>query len=597
MASDDFNRGDNADLGANWNVQTGASAMRIATNAARPIGTGLHSAEYWNGGTPGNNQYAQGVLANALETQAGDDPDFGMGPAIRMTTGDTRKYGAIGSGDAAREVELVEWDNAGGMTILGTYTGGTPALGDVLRLEGNGTTIRVLVDGVERISVTDATLSSGEVGICGRLSIDQPALDDWDGGTLYAIEQEAFRARNDDGDEDAATWYDAEDANFTAPLTTNRRLRILLNGTGDAPTIQFRLDYKKSTDSVYRPVRTADLSLSRSEITAGQSTSNIQTHTTASVTLQAGRLYLLAFAHSDTAPENAASSVATTGGAVSFTSVTSVVYDTIASNVHRLELWRVIPSVTVTDTIAINLGDAGTGCAWILQEYQNPDETTPLGTPATNNVNGSTSISATPGALNRNVNHQIAFGAHDLNSTSDTASGTNWSSVGTGQTYNTPATAIECAENTSGSASQVTFSGAGSSDRAVIAVEVRTAPREAILLSASGNIAASGEATTAQLTAPSGKSTSDFVAGRMQDDENPADTVDITADDYTELEWCLTAVSGVAVNADIYQFRVTENGSALSTYTLTPEWTIGTPAAPVLRDLVHTLLHQTIMAH
>jgi hypothetical protein len=97
----------------------------------------------------------------------------------------------------------------------------------------------------------------------------------------------------------------------------------------------------------------------------------------------------------------------------------------------------------------------------------------------------------------------------------------------------------------------------------------------AIALSASGNIAASGEVTTAQLAAPAGKTTGDFGGGRIQDDENPADTVDLALNDYGEWEWCLLAQSP-AVNGEVYQFRATRNGTALDTYAVTPQWTIGT---------------------
>jgi|GEM_PF-2514985 len=92
---------------------------------------------------------------------------------------------------------------------------------------------------------------------------------------------------------------------------------------------------------------------------------------------------------------------------------------------------------------------------------------------------------------------------------------------------------------------------------------------EAFVLSASANIIASGENTTVQLTAPATKSTADFDAGRIQDDENPADTIDITLDDYTELEWCFKVVD--AARDVAYQFRVTSNGTALTTYTVTPQ--------------------------
>jgi hypothetical protein len=91
----------------------------------------------------------------------------------------------------------------------------------------------------------------------------------------------------------------------------------------------------------------------------------------------------------------------------------------------------------------------------------------------------------------------------------------------------------------------------------------------AITLAASANIAASGENTTAQLTAPASGS---FGGGRIQDDEVLADAVDLALNEYGEWEWCLTAVEGVAVAADVYQFRV----PGLDIYTVTPEWTIGT---------------------
>ena len=96
----------------------------------------------------------------------------------------------------------------------------------------------------------------------------------------------------------------------------------------------------------------------------------------------------------------------------------------------------------------------------------------------------------------------------------------------------------------------------------------------AFTLSASSNIAASGAATTAQLTAPSGKTTGDFVAGRIQDDENPSDAVDAAADEYTEYEWSIEATTD-AIDGAVYDFRIVlSDGTVLDTYTVTPQWTI-----------------------
>ena len=105
--------------------------------------------------------------------------------------------------------------------------------------------------------------------------------------------------------------------------------------------------------------------------------------------------------------------------------------------------------------------------------------------------------------------------------------------------------------------------------------------QEDIMLASSSNITASGENTTVQLSAPSGKTTGDFVVGRIQDDENPADLIDITNDDYTEVEWCIVAKNN-AINTDVMDFRVTSSGVVLSVYSVTPQWTIGAGSSGVL---------------
>jgi hypothetical protein len=96
----------------------------------------------------------------------------------------------------------------------------------------------------------------------------------------------------------------------------------------------------------------------------------------------------------------------------------------------------------------------------------------------------------------------------------------------------------------------------------------------------STNIAAGGGTpTTAQLTAPSGKSTGDFQAGDISDDANPLPAIDLGSNKYTELEWSLIAAA-TAQYGDVYQFRITANGVPLTTYSVTPQWTIQ-PSAPV----------------
>ncbi len=107
-----------------------------------------------------------------------------------------------------------------------------------------------------------------------------------------------------------------------------------------------------------------------------------------------------------------------------------------------------------------------------------------------------------------------------------------------------------------------------------------------------------GSNTTAQLTAPSGKTTSDFQAGEMCETSNPAPAINLASGKYTEIEWSIQATSE-AEDAAQYEFRVTYNGTSLDTYSVTPRWTVGTPAAPpdTTAPSVPTNLNATAVSH
>lgn len=100
--------------------------------------------------------------------------------------------------------------------------------------------------------------------------------------------------------------------------------------------------------------------------------------------------------------------------------------------------------------------------------------------------------------------------------------------------------------------------------------------------SLSANITAGGaDATTARLTAPAGKSTGDFDAGRRVDDSATTPAATTTASDYTEHEWALEATAA-AVTSSTYQFRVVRStGEVPGALPVTPEWTISAGGGPV----------------
>lgn len=70
--------------------------------------------------------------------------------------------------------------------------------------------------------------------------------------TTVNLEQEGFRFRKDDGDETTATWLGDQDANVNILRNTNYRVRFVVNAlSGDAPSTQFKLQYKKTSDEVW----------------------------------------------------------------------------------------------------------------------------------------------------------------------------------------------------------------------------------------------------------------------------------------------------------------------------------------------------------
>lgn len=176
-ATDNFDRADETPIASPWAAQTGVDAMRLISNEVLTNISANESAAY-HSIVPPNDQWSQAVLST-LETSTADI-QYGLGPAVRMQTGDSRKYRAC---CRTGQILLLLWDNVGGRTQLGSTFSGTVSVGDLIYLEAVGTIIRVLQNGVERINVTDATLSSGRFGMGGTYSnITAAALDTWKGG-------------------------------------------------------------------------------------------------------------------------------------------------------------------------------------------------------------------------------------------------------------------------------------------------------------------------------------------------------------------------------------------------------------------------------
>lgn len=404
----------------------------------------------------------------------------------------------------------------------------------------------------------------------------------------YSVEQEGYRFRADDGSETSATWLAAQDIDIARALALNTRLRMLLNATLDPPTTQYQLEYKQNSGS-YKKIEVPD----GAAVAWGANGTLTTTGTTAPTVaypagITAGQQLVLVVVNRPntsavTKPSGWDDIDTITGGAGSEGAGTGTI---------RLTAFKRIADGTESGSLTLSITSGTSVCAVIFRCTRG------LGKDFL--VESRTGADSSAGtAVSVGFGSPLAYTAGDLvlvafASSEDTATFASETLTATGTTTGTLNERIEQAVTTgndcklllcefpitAGPASAAatfaaTASGTNSANVAGPAMLIRISQIDApCIISPSSNITASGEATTAQLAAPSGKSTSDFVTGRMQDDENPADTIDITSDDYTEIEWCIK-IQAPAVDADVFQFRATP----AATYAVTPQITIGSSTA------------------
>lgn len=194
VATDDFNRADSGDLGADWsNLNPGWATADIVTNTCRGADTSQDQAARWNGaGTFADDQYSK----IAISGLAFENGSFRGGVAAR----------ASADIDGGRDfyVLYVAYDAAGPnyTTVLGRVVNGTlTTLNSASRAWANGDTVELEVttldantvrlvcykNGVSFVTVDDtnaARLTTGKPGLYVQGNATQPILDNWEGGNF-----------------------------------------------------------------------------------------------------------------------------------------------------------------------------------------------------------------------------------------------------------------------------------------------------------------------------------------------------------------------------------------------------------------------------
>jgi hypothetical protein len=359
------------------------------------------------------------------------------------------------------------------------------------------------------------------------------------GATSEVMVQNSYRFRNDDGNETGATWLAALNTAINLAKTTATRIRVLLNTTGNYASVAPQLEYrKKDYGEQFKKVLAAGVGtashtlcgtpirVSGSEcpkttdydcgtgatllvvtiVSAGTGAGALRQGTNGLAPTYGGRLLT--------------QGNSTQGGATEYETACSLWYlIDPPPGVNTLSVPNTRPNTIYVVASSYKAADGYTSALDDNDGTGNTGSTNPTVT-STPTVDGDVIVAVSgqgydsaPSGRTGTVLFETDDGAYSDN-----------------HQYYLQATAAAFAMSWTQS----------SDDWCIVACAFKcVAITEKIQMKASANITASGDNTTAQLTAPNGKTTGDFSAGRMQDDENPADAVDLAADKYTEYEWCI----------------------------------------------------------
>ena len=583
-----------ATYSAAWTVLEG-SLQVPSGNVGRCEGVGsTYNTARRNDETFNADQYAQIVFV---------DTGNYCGPAVRCQSGANTSYHVESNGSTFYVSKCV----AGSQSTLAGPVSQSFAVGDILRLEVSGTGATVTLQVFKALAAsptsfsqvgTDYTDSAGDrittAGYGGVFVYGSTAgggAGEWTAGNLGAAataDQEGFHFGADDGNEAAHTFHGSQDSNVTKPLAENVLLRALINGTGDVASAAYTLRMQKNGAGGYAAVPVGASSVTSPPQVSSATVASVTTAadpwslTNGRPACSSGDMVVVVIGWDDS---TTVTSVTPPAGPNSEAAVSIAGPVASASTEMRLQAWYYIATGSWTNATWSWDPSASETCrqaAFVIPagQFKSSD---PIGWASTSASTGTaeSTLSSPTGTAEADDGDGRLFIAYGSDADAITAPASGTTTVNNGTTGGVGLCIVSRNTVVSDSESVAAIAATIASDSwASLAFVVKAAEtNNELYVAPSSNITAGGEATTARLTAPSGKTTGDFVTGRRWDDENGTDTIDLTTDDYTEVEWCLQAQSP-ATNGDYFDFRVYAGGSALDSYTVTPRWTVGTPATP-----------------
>lgn len=412
--------------------------------------------------------------------------------------------------------------------------------------------------------------------------------------TLPGLYQEGFRFRDDDGSQTGATWLAPQDTNIVRDKGLITRLRMLVEAFNTDPSSQgYMLEYRKATDSEFSTVPV----LSTPSVTWGAigTGSNGTTSVTPSyppgISKSTSKIFAVVTGRSNTAgtaptmPAGWTKILDFEGGTGAWASDTG----TRRVTFFQKDVVTGDESGTVTVSLAGTINNTLRASIFRVEVPAGYDVeiATSTGADTTNNtsysVTGDQSIDWAANDLlliavaqNNDAATQSAQSITASGVTFGTHSNQAGVAVTNGNDHRHILDSVPVSSGSGSSAPTYSYTASAAVSGPTGFLRLRAVLNAPIYITDSSNIGSSGANTTAQLEPPEGKTTGSFTAGRIQDDENPSDNVNIGFAGYSEFEWALIATT-TATTGDVYQFRVTVGsaGTPFTGYFRFPQWRIG----------------------
>lgn len=186
VATDNFNRADSPDIGANWTPYDGYSGLQLANNVVQPAAKNVICAEAWTGNALNNDQYIEAKVT-ALDGVNGVDWIVLLLRGAEPAT--ARSFYALLIRPTGGNTQIYKITN-GSFASLGFVSDPGWQIGDLASFEAVGTTLTAYRNGSTiGLSITDGTFTSGRAGLMASVpeSASSTGNAQWDDAELGNI--------------------------------------------------------------------------------------------------------------------------------------------------------------------------------------------------------------------------------------------------------------------------------------------------------------------------------------------------------------------------------------------------------------------------